>query len=247
MSETNKETALVVSDFAIMAHSVEDLGAMITANVGTGQLGPGDLDRIKVPAGGGTTWEVPSIDGDRSTRNLDGIIAAWREPRAYWEHSIDDTGGGEPPDCSSQDGITGIGTPGGSCADCPYAKFGSAKDKKGNPADGQACKQMRMMAIILKDDLLPMLLVAPPTSLRNLRQYFLRLVSAAVPFYGVVTRFTLVKAKNKAGTEYSQIQARSLEKLDEATKKKMEGYAQLIGKSLERAAPHAAGDYTESE
>jgi len=241
----NDETAVVIaSQYAVLQHSTEELQGIINSNIGAGNLGPADLERVKVPAGGGTTWEVATLDGIESTRNLDGVVVAWKDPRAYWESSYDDSGGGTPPDCSSEDGITGVGNPGGSCAECEFAQFGSAVDKEGNPAPGQACRQMRLMAIVCKDDLVPMLLIAPPTSMQNLRRYFLRLASRAVPYYGVVTRFTLSREKNKAGLEYSAINATTIERLTDDARAKMEGYAKVIGTSLERRSAHDAGDFS---
>jgi hypothetical protein len=244
MAKANEEKALTVSNYAVMQHSIDDLKFIITANIGTADLGPADLDRIKVPAGGGTTWEIPGLEGDISTKQLDGVICAWELPRVYWTDKFSDTGGGTPPDCSSPDGIAGEGDPGGVCAACPNAEWGTATNDKGEPTDGQACQQRRMMAIVRPDGLIPVLLNAPATSLGNMKKYFLRLASAGVPFYGVVTRFTLVKAKSKSGIVYSEIEANSIEKLPEDERKKMEGYAKVMGAALER---HSASqeDYSQ--
>lgn len=240
----NDEKALTtVGGYAVMQHTVEALQNIISANLGNADLGPGDLDKVKVPAGGSTSWEFQSLDGEVTSKEFDGVIAAWKEQRAYWEEKY--SGGSSPPDCSSDDCITGVGNPGGSCKECPWAQFESAVDDKGQPAAGQACKQLRIMAVVQKDDLVPVLIAAPPTSLQNLRKYFLRLASRATPFFGVVTRFTLVKDKSAKGIEYSKIEAKSIEKLGADELKKMAGYAQVIGSSLERRSARNAEDYDE--
>lgn len=238
----NEETALTIPNYAVMKHSVEDLNAIIGANLGADtELSSSDLDRIRVPAGGGTTWSVPTLDGEQDTKNFDGVIVAWKDQRAYWEESF--SGGSSPPDCASDDCMVGTGKPGGSCKECPFSQFESATGDDGKPRPGQACKQVRLMAIIQQDDLVPLLLAAPPTSLGNLRKYFLRLSSRATPYYGVVTRFTLEKARSSGGIEYSQVSASAQGRLTNKELKKMEGYAQVIGKSLERRSAHDGADY----
>jgi len=241
----NTETAVTTTlgDYAVMQHTVEDLQNIITSNLGNAELGPGDLDRIKVPAGGGTTWSIPSLDGDLDSKYLEGVIAAWKDQRAYWKESF--SGGNAPPDCASDDGIMGMGDPGGVCAKCPHAQFESAIGDDGKTRPGQACKQIRLMAIVQKNDLVPTLIAAPPTSLANMRKYFLRLSSAAVPFYGVITRFSLEKARSQGGIEYSQIIASSQGRLTDQELQKMTGYVQVIGKSLERQRGHNEEDYSE--
>ena len=237
----NPETALTIPNYAVMKHSVEDLQGIITSNLGGSDLSPSDLDRIKVPAGGGTTWSIPTLDGEQDTKNLDGVIVAWKNQRAYWKEKY--SGGSSPPDCASDDCMTGTGDPGGSCKECPWSQFESATDDKGEKAAGQACKQVRLMAIIQQDDLVPLLLVAPPTSLGALRKYFLRLSSRATPYYGVVTRLSLEKDKSAKGIEYSKISASAQGRLTDEELQKMAGYAQVIGKSLERRSAHSGEDY----
>jgi hypothetical protein len=240
-----EETALTIPDYAIMQHSPAALQEVIAANIGTGGFSQGDLDTVRVPLGGAVTWSIQTIDGETASKQFDGVIAAWKEPRAYWQESLSSTGGGTPPDCSSEDGVSGIGEPGGSCAECPFSQWGSAIGDDGKPRDGQACRQRRLMAVVQKGDLIPVLLSAPATSLAGLRRYFLRLASASMPYYGVVTRFTLKKARSKGGIDYSEIEATSLGRLSDAEMVKMKSYVEVIGKSLERRASRTREDFTE--
>jgi hypothetical protein len=241
-AEENTEVALAIPDYAVMQHSIEDLMSTISSNLGpNAQLSPNDLDRIKVPAGGGTTWSIPTLDGDVDSKTFEGVIVAWKDQRAYWNESY--SGGSSPPDCASDDCMTGIGEPGGDCAKCPFAQFESATDDKGEMRPGQACKQVRLMAIITNDDLVPILIAAPPTSLGNLRRYFLRLSSRNTPYYGVVTQFSLIKARSQGGIDYSQIDPKSVTRLADPEMQKMKAYAQVMEKSLERRSAHQQEDY----
>jgi hypothetical protein len=175
-----------------------------------------DLDRISIPAGGGLSWNVPSLDGEESVKALEGIIVHWKEPRAYWSSSFEDSGGGTPPDCTSDDSVTGTGmfghdsehNPTGECGTCPMSQYGS-KD-----GGGQACKQMRVLFTVQPDSLLPQAIVLPPTSIKPMKKYFLRLASRSIPFYGVITRLELERATSGSGIKYSVVKPSLVETLD---------------------------------
>lgn len=195
-------------------------------NVG-GQLTEFTLDRVKVPAGGGTVWEVPGLEGPTNQPTIDGIIVYNTSPRAYWPESFDDSGGGTPPQCSSRDGHIGVGDPGGECAMCPLSKFGSAPVKKGQKQSrGQACKQTRLLFVIRPTVLVPLLVVAPPTSLQDIQKYFLRLAGEAVPYYGVITSLALAKDKNADGIAYAKIVPTMKKRLSDAEIQTVREYAE---------------------
>ena len=192
-------------------------------NTGGEKLSPFDLDRIKVPAGGGTMWTVPSLTGDQEVKELSGIIVYWKSTRAYWPGSYE--GGSAPPDCSSNDGKVGQGSPGGECAVCPYAQYGSAKNGTGK---GQACKQTRLLFIAQSTSLLPAVLTVPPTSIKPCSKYFLSLAGQARPYYSVVTSIGLTKDKNDTGIVFSQCTFRVAEILGSEEIIKMANFASSL-------------------
>lgn len=61
--------------------------------------------------------------------------------RIKWHGDI-----GEGIDCRSFNGLVGIGNPGGECARCKFAQFGTAKDGKGK---GTACTDFLNFAVIV--------------------------------------------------------------------------------------------------
>ena len=189
------------------------IATIIRDNVGT--ITAADLDRVRVPAGGGLAWEIPSLDGVEQEKEICGVIVEQREVRAYWASEF--TGGNAPPDCASPDGEIGYGNPGGACATCPMAAFGTARGGEGK---GQACRLMRLMFLLRPESLLPMVLVVPPSSLRAVRQYMLRLASGATAYHQVVTGFGLEKTKSETGIVYSRIVPTLKERLsaDEAAR-----------------------------
>jgi hypothetical protein len=159
-----------------------------------------DFDRVKVPAGGGTTWEIPSLSGDESAKELTGVIVGLASKKAYWKESMEDSGGGSPPSCRSEDGMMGVGDPGGSCARCPFNQFGSSE--KG---EGKACKDTTHILLIREGSILPVLLSVPPTSIRPVRSFLLRAAGQGIGKHAMEVSFTLERAQAGKGQTYSRI------------------------------------------
>jgi hypothetical protein len=169
-------------------------------NVGAAGIQTLDLPRIRVTPGGSTHWVIATLEGEESAKNVEGVILGWRPYRIYWKRAMKEGGGKLPPDCTSEDGVVGIGDPGGVCATCSFSKFGSSQKGK-----GQACKQIRQLLLVRPYEVLPCLLSVPPTSLKPCQQYFMTLFSRGIPYWGVVTRIGLEKATNEDGMPYSKM------------------------------------------
>lgn len=163
-------------------------------NLGAGGLSPNDLDKVKIPSGGGTAWEIPTLDGKGDiAKDLDVIIVAKRDIRAYYSTRYD--GSKNPPDCFSDDCITGVGNPGGICDTCEFAQWCTATDDNGNPTNGQACSQRMMLLCIGPDSTIPFVISVPPSSLKTIKPYLIRLSGARRPFWSVVTKLSLSKTE----------------------------------------------------
>ncbi len=156
------------------------------------------FDRVKLPAGGGTAFEIPSSESEESemTKDITGVIVYNHPANAYYQDKY--SGGSNPPDCGSFDGITGIGNPGGSCQGCPYNKFGSG--------DGQSklCKNKRMLYILREGELFPITMSLPTGSLKTFTNYVKKQLSRARKLSQIVTKITLKKATNASGIAFSQ-------------------------------------------
>lgn len=179
--------------------SLDQARELMETNLGGEEFSAFDLDRIKIPQGGSTTWEIPALGGEESAKEINGIIADIVLSRVYWETSFEESGGGDPPDCYSIDNKVGIGNPGGECKTCPMNQWDSA-----DTGVGKACAEVAHVFLIMPDRLLPAVLSLPPTSLRPLKQYRMRLTSAGLKYYWVMTKVKLEKAKSKSGITYSQ-------------------------------------------
>lgn len=215
------------SRYPIMSPQV-DVIAALRANVGQ-SLGVFDLDRVKIPTGGQQFWSVETLEGEaEAVKSLDGIVVAWTDPRAFWKEKFGSSGGNNPPDCSSDDGVIGMGDPGGPCMRCPNAAFGTAVNDKGEPTDGQACKQMRLILLVRPGELLPTAVWLPPTSLKPIKKLFLKLTSQGKKFTDVELGFTLAVQQNKGGVDFSVAIPRVLRILEEGERIVVTEYAAAI-------------------
>ena len=198
--------------FGILSAAPAELAAMqeLVAEAVRDDVTQFDLPEVKVPAGGGTSWEVPTLEGDEATKSLRVVILCAQRVRQYYADEF--SGENNPPDCASSDGCTGQGSPGGDCASCPLAQWGSGTN------GGQACSERRHMMLLKEDAALPMFLNLPPSSLKGFKKFRALLLGAMTPLHGVVVELGLTKAKSSTGIEYSQVTFAAAGKLDpEAT------------------------------
>ncbi len=158
------------------------------------------FDRIKIPAGGGTMFEMPSDNLDEAdvVREFSAVIL-YHHPM-YTFYSSKYNGSNNPPNCLSVDGITGIGTPGGMCINCTNNKFGSGEN------GSKACKNKHQMYLLRENEIFPVILSLPTSSNKEFSKYVKRLISKGKKSSDVVTKFSLKKAVNKTGISYSQVQ-----------------------------------------
>lgn len=155
------------------------------------------FDRIKIPAGGSTAFEIPGDEDEMEMANeVKGVILLHHPAYAYYTEKY--SGGSNPPDCGSFNGIQGTGNPGGACASCPYNQFGSGEGQS------KACKNRRMLYILMENELFPMVLSLPTGSLKEFTRYVKRQLSKGRKLSNIVTRISLKKATSASGIAYSQ-------------------------------------------
>lgn len=203
MATNNKPKDVVRSvrreSFAIAKMGEVNMEHLIRENVG-GRITRFDLDRVRIPTGGGLSWSVPTLDGMESVPQIEGALVAHKVARAYWPGEFG--GGNVPPECTSEDGETGHGVGGGNCYDCPMAEWGTSQ-RAGSR--GKACKEMHVLFILRAQARLPIVVAVPPSSLKAIRNYLLRLSDRALKFYEVVTALGLEQNRNQQGIVYSQV------------------------------------------
>ena len=236
----SNETAIATIEnnaFAIFSDPDMDLQELLQDNLGDEDFTPMDLERLTVPAGGGTSFEIPTMDGLEDVKEVEALVVHVSPARAYWQQGMDETGEGTPPDCSSENGTTGNGEPGGECLSCPFNQYGSAEKGK-----GKACKEMRNLFILTEGAVLPFNLVIPPTSIKPFKKYMTSLTQFRRSIYSVTTKITLEKTKNAGGITYSKIAFKAGSNLTKEQSDLVRAYKKAFKQAFEKpqtATPEA--------
>ena len=246
IDDDNAMTVLSKENSAVQEYAPGGKSAvtLIRENVGGRGVSAFDLPRVKMPSGGSTTWEVPALEGPQAARAIEGIIVHWNTRRAYWQSKDTE---GAPPDCSSNDGVIGLGWNGTNptgdtdevrydanshaifkhdCASCPLGgddAWGTATDAKGNPTRGKACKEVRQLFVLQPGEVLPIVVSLSPTSIGESHKFFMRMASSGVSFYGAVVNIAL-KAMGSGQQAYAIIQPSVVRRLDDAERERIVAY-----------------------
>ncbi|SEH23153.1 hypothetical protein [Selenomonas sp. KH1T6] len=156
------------------------------------------FERIKMPSGDTTVFQVPSDNPDEPelVREITAVILYHHPIRAYFKEKY--TGATVPPDCGSLNAVEGFGVPGGNCESCPYNAFGSGEN------NAKACKERRRLYLLLEGEMFPVMLSLPTGSLKEFSRYIMRCLSKGCKTNAVVTRISLAKATNKGGIAYAK-------------------------------------------
>jgi hypothetical protein len=245
----SKETSVVlVTDRFAALQRVNSVAEVIRNNIGAnGTVTAFDLERIKIPSGGGPAFVVEDALGEAdSVKQFEAVIVAWQDRRALYLHPMEETGSGTPPDCSSEDMVTGHGAledgaePGEhECRSCPHNQWGSAF----RGGRGKQCKELKQLFVLRQGNeqsILPSMLVAPPTSLKSLSKYMLGLASHGINYFGALHRFSLLPEKNADGVAYAKIKIDFVRVLSEEETRAMQAYNEKIGSALTTVKPVAA-------
>ncbi|MBR3622190.1 MAG: hypothetical protein IKN43_02450 [Selenomonadaceae bacterium] len=158
---------------------------------------------VKIPIGGVTMFEMPTDNPEEteSVKEFSAVILHHHPLRAYYKEAY--TGGTNPPDCGSFDGVIGSGN----CADCIYNEFGTGVN------GAKACKEKRRLYLLREGDIFPMILSIPTGSLKAFSRYLMKCLPKWGASNGGVTKFTLMKATNSGGIVYTKAQFQMERKL----------------------------------
>lgn len=220
-----KNELMVVEDFDLALDN--DILEAMTEELGEDAVIP--YDRVKIPSGGSTAFEIPGDDPDNPdiAKEIEGIIVFAQSVNGFWEEAYD--GSANPPSCSSADGKTGLDAKSGevhNCKFCPYNEFGSGKNGK-----GKACKNMKRLYILRTGSPLPIILTLPPTSIKAYTDYVGRqIVTKGLRTHHVITKITLKKATSGDGIQYSQAQFTKVGKVPENMKANLTAYYKELKK-----------------
>jgi len=197
MTTDRNETELQAQNQGFLALANTNFAAAISEELDGLDL---TFDRIKIPAAGNITFEVPGEDGEPEPVKEFSAVILYHHP-LFWYYKTKYTGGNNPPDCSSIDGKVGHGDPGGECGNCPLNQYETAEEGK-----GKACKNRRLLYVLREGDVFPLMLSLPVGSIKEFTNYLKRILSKGHTSNAVVTRFSLKKATSQGGVIYSQAQ-----------------------------------------
>lgn len=215
MASKKEERALApIQEKFVALQGAEHVAEVIKENLGVMEVSMFDLERIVIPSGAGdlTHFTVTDSKGNPNmVKELDVVIAYFRDIKTLWLKAFGDGDANSPPDCSSDDGITGIGIrkegdtepSQQSCATCPHNQFGS-----GHKGNGKLCRQSRVLFCLRMDkpeSFLPSVVMITPGSLKSASEYFIMLSGLAKVYCSVVTRLSLMETTNNDSISYAQL------------------------------------------
>jgi hypothetical protein len=181
--------------------------------------------RIKFPSGGMMAFSVD--DTDTLKPPVKAIIAVSQKARAFWPSK--DTAG-QPPLCSSPDGVVGMFDPKSEqvpaalafppkyrhlalaeideenakgpwdCLNCPLSLWESAGDGR----RGKACKDLRRLVVLVEGWSMPAIMTLPPTSIKAFDTFAsARARTRGEAYFTAWTRIELAQETNGAGIKFS--------------------------------------------
>jgi hypothetical protein len=150
--------------------------AILTNTNGRG-IKESDLPRVKTSGGASPRFILTTPGGEETREHIDSAINYEQNTRVYHRTPYGQ-GTGNQADCTSDDGITGVGKPGGTCSLCPLDEWGSAA-----VGDGKACQERKKLFLTCDGLMLPAVFSLPPTSVRPAAQFFLGLAMQGIPYY----------------------------------------------------------------
>lgn len=247
MSKKNEvkqvEILAVKGNTAIAAPFGIDQETMIAVAANMEHVDLRHLGIIKTPSGGSLSFTVETPEGEQGVNEIIGVIIAIKHPRAFYLH---DLGKGEKgaPNCSSEDGCTGVYSPeifategapepAGECKICHYSR----------PAQHLGwripCKEYTTLYLLCDDKPLPYILRLAPTSGKDFQKYLISLIQTRIAYFNVRTRFGLRSEMSKtSGQKYSIVTSiidkKSL-KLTEDEKRFVADYREKFSPLIDRA------------
>lgn len=210
-------------------------------------FGPGDMTYVKVPAGGGTTWQIEHPDGEEENcKAIEGVIVYVQKRGTLWPS--DEMGQNTKPVLVTDDLVTarqvgpipddmiddlepyriGEDDDGTAIYDwekLPYNQYGSARNGR-----GKRCKEQRLLYVLRPGDLFPIVVRVPAGSLKSYNKFLAGVVMRRqLPYWRIVANLSLTKKPNQDGIDFSEIAFKFVEALSEEDGAKVKsGYTDAV-------------------
>lgn len=217
---------------------------LVRENLDGGEISEFDFARVRMPSGGGSSWEVPVLGGTDPRKTIEGICIMSKFTRSFWEED-EPSGDGSPPDCSSPDATLaqpreGVSIPAVpdpatgllQCETCAYGQWGSAEKGSGK---GQRCKKYRALFMLTPERMLPVVVVLSPASLKPAQQFFLSLVDFGVDQHEVVVEIGLEKVSGSGVPDFARATFKAGDHLSAEQAQMVKDYAAVLRPMMQAA------------
>lgn len=228
-----KNLPAVAQQFEVLAPG-NNVGDVLTQNLGGQQLSQFDLERIGVAAQGMPYFVAKHADEVEQVKEFDAILLLQSASRAFWHKSFEESGGGSLPDCKSEDLRMGMGTPDGpdmavsqhACATCPHNQWGSGKN-----GIGKRCAETLALFVLRADKAhrkLPSVILIKPGSLRGIRDYMVAISADGFGYDGLVHHFSVVPDTSKTGVKYGRVKITRVAPIEFEVQAQVRSFANAI-------------------
>lgn len=157
-----------------------------------------DFDSIQFPIIRSKDGKFICGEGAEPVDSLEGIILYTKQNNVYFKNAYR-PGVVSQPDCFARDGrIPNVEKPvHPTCKGCPMNEYESKAGSR-----GKACRNMRLVFILLRDSILPSVVRVPPTSLKLIDSYILNTTNTKGSYFNVMTKITSFK-KEEAQSHFN--------------------------------------------
>ncbi len=220
--------------FRLNGMTIEELRELVNENLGNDSINVFDLERIKVPSGATPVFMI----GGKAVEHIDCTLIVQHPVGAYYDTPFAEKSG-KPPTCSSDDGVQGIGTPGGICAVCPKrTQF---------PAE---CPERFKLVLRRPGQFLPTLFILPFKSMKNWKKFrTTEIISKMQIYWKLMIRIGLEVGKSKDNIEYCQATFTVLGQIPEDALDEARAYKEAMAPIVQRirVADAVAGNARDRE
>lgn len=193
---------------ALLKEAMAEVGESIT---------PADLVRVKIPSGGGKKWTIETAAGEKTVDAIEGILCYVQKRGVLWAEDEPKEGalpvlvtydlktaeqaGPIPKEMEAELARCKIGEGLYDWEKLSYNEFGSGKG-----GHGKKCKEQRLLFILQKGSIYPLVVTAPPGSLKNVRKFLIQVPEEAkAPYYHCTVKLALEQDTSAGGQKYSKI------------------------------------------
>ncbi len=214
-----------IAEWAVAQYLPEEIRELLDVEGGE-PFGPRDLEIIKIPSGGATIWDIPTLEGRDGAKSFDAVILYYHNSRKCWTAPYGQGVPG-PPDCESFDGLTGVGSPGGGCQGCVY-------NRRRQSRDDVVCAPRKNVFLLMSELALPVLIDLPVTSLAPWDKYIRELRNRMQLPWRVITKFELTSARALTGNEpYAKLELSKVANIPKEQQMMINDYREAFKATIE--------------